>query len=376
MRSSTLADLLRKTWESPVFGDSFNQEVANKTPEVMNQISIIAENFTTMMSEHISAGMPEWDSRQVRTIVNQIMPKAVSFCPALAAGEITNTKNLTAAAIAIGLMYWADQTMDRGDTAMTLAIELYGNAQPTVPQHLSTQVKARLESLQHITTMVDQFALPQDAPFVLPCFRDQVLLNEAKIYRLSADYATVIDKPSFIAEHAESLAQLMTTDAGFPSVSSSLYAIYRRQDPELPQLSEVYNNATMLKLLQICNAVVRLADELGDWRMDAGHKPEWGIFTINLFNQTHPKLVDEFRKLAGITDRMQTEAIQRAFAHFAEDRHAHGEFLMGLFFDHARTFIASVPPNTAKQFELYIRLCKRVLEIGHVNKMGDIQLGS
>lgn len=341
---------------------------------VIQQMTDIAAGFSKEFAAYLTTGMPDRSPAEVQKIVDQIMPKTVTFCPALTAGELDDTPRLTAVALAIGLMYWGDQTMDRGSDTMPLAIQKFGNIPTEVPADKQALVEAQAKTLHGITHKVNQFALPDDAPYALDCFREQVLVREVIIHNLSKAYQQAANKTDFINDHAIELALNMTITAGLPSVSSSLYAIYRQHNDSLPSLSDVYTDETMLNLLQMSNAVVRLADELGDWEMDAGTNPAWGVFTINLFNQTTPALVDEFCTLALITDAAQRKDIHNAFANFTQDRKQHGEFLIDLFFSHARTYIENLPPESVQRFEQYILLCKRVLEIGYVNKVGDITL--
>ena len=159
-------------------------------------------------------------------------------------------------------------------------------------------------------------AKPEDTSLVQACFIDQVLVHEVETQQLSQDFLASGKDPNFIAAHAARLAEIATISAGFPSISSSLYAIYRQHDPALPPLSEVYDNPVITNLLQACNVVVRLWDELGDWKMDSGYDPNKGIFVINPFNEYHPAVIQRFCELAAIHDPAQIAALQQAFAEF------------------------------------------------------------
>lgn len=374
MQSEVLSGLLTETWKSHIFGDAFGEDVLSQKEVVMEQIGAIAVGASKDLAGYITFGMPEWDAAMVQKVVGQIIPKTVGFCPALAAGEVQDLARLQAVSVAIGLMYWGDQTMDRGDEAMPFAIEVFAKEKLVVPDNIRDLVVARSGALGHIEAKIAELARPEDAPYVLACFREQVLLNEVRLHRLSHRYLQATDKDAFLVEHGKSIAQYMTVDAGFPSVSSSLYAIYRQADEALPSLQEVYENKTMVELLQICNSVVRVADELGDWKVDAGQHLDWGVFCINLFNQPHPALLDEFLQLAKLADNQQ---LRTAFVEFHQDKtqhETHGDYIMGVFFDHVKSYIANLSPEIQDKYGLYIRLCKRVLEIGYVNRVGDIAL--
>ncbi|MCA1671782.1 MAG: hypothetical protein LC799_06115, partial [Actinobacteria bacterium] len=238
-------------------------------------------------------------------------------------------------------------------------------------------VQARLSGLRCIERQIGEFAGPEDAPFVLACFREQVLLNETRLHRLSTSYQNSNDQAYFLAVHAEEIARCMVVGAGFPSVSSSLYSIYRWYCPELPPLSAVYAEEALVDLLQVCNSVVRVADELGDWEIDAGHNPAWGSFAINLFNQYQPSLLRAFLDEARFRCGARIETLLRAFAGFREggiDREKHGEYIMDLFFEHGRDRVNHLTRELRRKYHMYLKICKRILEIGYVNKVGDIVL--
>ncbi len=377
MESEILDQLLVETWKSPVFGDSFDEYPSAGTGLALSQVEAVLGVATVELRRYIGQGMPECDEEEVSAIVGQIAPKTVSFCPALAAGELDDTSRLSASATAIGLMYWADQTMDRGDESMPIAIELFGGHGVPVPKKRAKVVHSRLAALSNIEDKINELARPEDIPFVLSCFREQVLLNEVHLHRLSIDYLNANNQGMFLAVHAEEIARSMVVDAGFPSVSSCLYAIYRQHNPDLPSLGEMYAESTLVEMLQICNAVVRVADELGDREIDAGSDPAWGSFAINLFNQAHPSLSRAFLEEAGIRDEVQAESLTEALAEFREgdgDREKYGDYVVDVIFEHARSHINDLPLEIQNTYHLYIKLCKRVLEIGYVNRVGDMAL--
>jgi hypothetical protein len=321
----------------------------------------------------ITAGMPEVPHAAMAKIVtSEIMPKTLAFCPALTVGEVDDPVRLGAVASAVALMYWGDQTMDRGDAAMPQAIELLGGtAQSTDPI-----VQARFKALCGIEQKIRHLARPEDAPYVLACFYDQVLKHEVYLHRLSKDYQAVADKPAFVAEHAVRIAEITTISAGFPSISSSLYAIYRQAQPDLPPLKAVYANSDMTQLLQVCNVVVRLWDELGDWQMDAGHDPSKGLFVINPFNEYNPAMLQRFCELADIRNASHSKALQKAVGEFHHDRQAHTATVLQVLSEHTRSYFANLKPDLVAEYGQYITLCKRVMEIGYVNRIGDIALAA
>lgn len=382
--SSLLDTLIEAAYNGPVFGKdiSFGLHAVGRMPIVKQQIEVISQLFNQELYKTIKMSMPELDDSAIHQVMREIGPKAVCFCPALTIGELTgkeNTEWLADAAIAIGVMYFADQTMDRGDELTVSAIALLCDEKPTVSTKDVSAVQRRLRAFHHIQTHIERLALPEDAPIVLDCFNSQVLHNEVRLHRLSVKYASLSlkEQTDFLSTYASHISELMVIDAGFPSVTSSLYAIYRRNDPTLPTLSDVHNNATISTLLEICNTVVRIADEVGDWESDAGHHPEWGIFSINPFNQYHPEIVSRLCSLAAIQDDETIARIQQAFRGFHtndQTRQEYGTYIVDTFFEHVRIYVTSLPKEIHDTYSQYITLCKRVLEIGSVNTIGDIAL--
>ena len=381
MDNPILRRLLAETWSSPVFGDSFPPEVASEEAGVAatQTIQELARGFSGQLFRYIRPAVADKTDAEVRAIVARITPKTISFCPALTAGELDDPQRLLAVSLAIGLMYWADQTMDRGDMAMPSAIRQLAGQRPKVPRSLQPIVQRQRTALAGIPEQVANFARPEDVAAVLRCFDQQVLLNEVRLDALSRRYLIVsaADQPEFLSKNARAIARYMVIDAGFPSVSSSLYAVYRQHQPTLPPLDEIYATPPLTRLLQICNAVVRVADELGDWQMDAGTDPVWGIFCLNLFNQAHPALLEAFFDWAFLP-ASQRPGSHQAFAAFQNDqtRQTAGDIIMGCFFEHAKAAVRDLPPGIQTRYGRYITLCKRVLEIGYVNRVGDIALGS
>lgn len=382
MQSTILNDLIMAAYSGAVFGPgkSFGLDVLRQMPVVLKQIESIGDIFYTELDVCIRKAMPDWSDSEVRKIMKEIGPKAVSFCPALTAGELTGKDDihrLAAAASAIGVMYFADQSMDRGDETMVAAIEELCGYNPIVSQEDTSKVHSRLAALQHIESNVNNLALTDDAPFVLDCYNKQVLYNEVLLHKLSLEYLQLesTDKQQeFLGRYAEQLAMLMVIDAGFPSVTASLYAIYRQNDSDLLPLSVVHADENILKILRICNTVVRIADEVGDWEIDAGHHPEWGTFSINPFNQYHPAIVFRLCELAYIQDDALVASLQQAFREFhtsKENTERYGKYITDTFFNHIRGYINELPGDVVNMHSRYITLCKRVLEIGSVNIMGD-----
>lgn len=344
------------------------------------QLAAVKAVATAEVVATLKAGMPEESMSRIQDIVErEILPKTLAFCPALTVNErLQDVSRLGAVTAAVSYMYWGDQTMDRGDAAMFSAIQLLNGVSIPAEQDTSL-VRARYKALMAIEVKINQLAKPEDAPFVLACFNDQVLGNEAAMHDLSQQYLDSKRAPTFLAKHARQLADLMTVSAGFPSISSSLYAIYRQHDASLPALPAIYANEHMVNLLQVCNVVVRLWDELGDWEMDSGKYPESGKFVVNPFNQYDPAIIDHFNDLAAIKDQEQRKSMHQAFQNFhnsTKERRSASTYILDTLSRHIRHYIATLPAVTRQEFSQYIELCKRVLEIGYVNHIGDMELAN
>ncbi|HEX6461824.1 MAG TPA: hypothetical protein VFZ58_00940 [Candidatus Saccharimonadales bacterium] len=373
---------LAETWANPVFDDTFPEEkTIERLTWVRRHLGTLALPVALELRSVLSAST-EWSQAAIAKVVEgEVRDKTIAFSAALSVGEIENLQSLRALSVAVGLMYTADQTIDRGDEPMVDAVERWGSHTTShTPNAPKTQ--ARSIMLSHIQNKIDILARPEDAPFVKDCFLQQVLENEALMYRWSREYesSSIPDRQIFLAEHARKLAETTTVNAGFPSISSSLYAIYRQHDTTLPPLSEIYTSQAITNLLQVCNVTARIWDELGDWEMDSGRYPEKGIFVINPFNQYHPATVDRYCELAFITNARQVNAIQHTFANFHHSeaaRQQHTSLILEVLRDHIRQYMAQLKNNTPdvwNKFEHYITLCKRVMEISYVNRMGDIAL--
>lgn len=371
-QSNVLEELIQAAYAGSVFGanNSFPRDALKKIHTIQEQIYAIKLIFTNELSTCIHTAMPQLSAKEIQRILKEIGPKAIAFCPALAAGELAGDENLHrlgAAASAIGIMYFADQSMDRGDIVMAKAIEELQN--PT-GKKLTPELASRVHALQSIQSNIEKLASPEDVPIVLDCFNQQVLYNEVLLYKLSLAYTKTKDKQTFLASHANHLVELMVIDAGFPSVTTSLYAIYRQNDPQLLPLADVHGDNEIKTLLQICNAVVRIADEVGDWEIDAGHHPEWGVFSINPLNQYHPAIVTRFCELAHINNEDIRLSLQQLCRDFHTNPKKYGPQITDILFNHARDYINNLPSHM-QVYSRYILLCKRVLEIGYVNMIGD-----
>jgi hypothetical protein len=135
-------------------------------------------------------------------------------------------------------------------------------------------------------------------------------------------------------------------------------------------------------MLQVCNAVARVADERSDWYMDAGHDPEFGTFSINPFNQPHTALITRLCNLAGIRNARDIASVQKRFVAFEraevdEERDIQGNAITNRFFNQLRMHVAKAEKEVPANYHKYMQLVRRVGEICLVNmEFGDIKMGS
>ncbi len=372
--SERLDELLIATWEDPVFGDTFEKDDPDRLDRVRRQMGAVARTATERFTSHVSEGMRELNEDDIHTLLTEILSKTLAFGPALLEAHIDDIPRLSAEAVAVSIMYLCNQNIGRNDRASEAACMVF--ADPDLYDSLTPTEQLRYLMYRHITDHIKVVARPEDVPYVLPRFYEDVLVNDVRAQQLSRDYLASGRDDDFLGLHARELAEIATIDAGFPSITASLYALLRQHDDSLPRLAEIDANATIRDTLQVCNVIARLLDDIGDWRTDAGDIPGKGEFVINPYSEYHPAFIGRFCELA-FMDEHQTASLQYAFEHFQDSPDAHqehGAYIIETLRLHARTYIANLPAEITHQYATYIDLCKRVLTISYVNRIGDIAL--
>jgi hypothetical protein len=310
-------------------------------------------------------------------VISQIAPKTTAFCAAISVGEIMDLKRLSAAAVAIAISYWADQSMDRGDEAMVVAVRRvtacghHGPLPGTRP--LSWSIQARFAALRCIEQEVRLLTEnSDDIPYVLRAIYQDVLENQALMRDFSRSYAVQPDGHEFWADHAETAARLTIADSGLMSAVTVIYAIYRQHHPELPSLAEIYDQPEIASLVQgPCNAAVRVFDDFGDRQIDEGQHPQWGIFNINVFNQSNPQWLRAFVRNSGITDEAEYTALLAALV---RNDPVDQSYVTQTYVKLLRSRFTSLSQPLWEDYSVFLKLCKRTLEAGFVNSVGDIAL--
>lgn len=380
--NDTRAEAIGLGFESafPVLDTAGHEAISDQTHEIARELG---RQLYGVLRTAFSA--EEASDRRIMEKARAIVPKASVFCPALTAHELPtdeDTKYLTSAALAISLMYAADETMDQGDAAMPLAIfQRYDDAETTIPTELTETVARRTKILEAMEATVQSFTAPEDVDRVTKDYTHLVLLNEARLQVLSNEFLALpeMQKPDFLDRHVVAIGKMAVADAGVQSVVDSLYQGYRRHDPNLPSLDEIYGNGDVQDWMQEANAAARLGDEKGDQPVDAGLHPELGAFSINPFNQHHPLFVETLCRQAHMNQQQITEVTQ-AFETFHKStdnavRDQQAEHVTDVFFKHIHDRSFELRSNLPPKYHKFIDLGMRTLVISVVNmKWGEAKL--
>lgn len=370
-QSRKLVYLLRILWESPVFGDSFPKDGDENS--ALARFDSMYPYFVKTVLPILKQGLPHEDSGRLTSIIEQIAPKSIAFCAAISAGEIQNMEHLSNAAAAISISYWADQSIDRGDPLMLAAVQYLNHKSVENNLAASKEFRPRLDAMRHIKRLASQITrFPDDLPYVLQAIERDVLGNQAEMRLLSHKF---LESPAehFWDAHAKDVAQAMIDCSGLMSAVGIIYAIYRRRKPGLPSLDEIYSHPELMRLVRgTFNSAVRVLDDAGDWETDLGKHVEWGQFNLNIFNQPHPKLLRAFLDYSEISEDhpLHTAALASFALPPSESRVA----VSRLFLTITRQQIATLPASLWEHYTLFLTLCKRTLEAGFVNALGDVLL--
>lgn len=373
-RSQKLSHLLRLMWNNPIFGDSYPLEI--KADQMLAQVDRIYSGFQESFRAALKEGLPDASPNDLDEIVNQVGPKSVAFCASISAGELKDTERLQNAAVAIAVLYWADQSMDRGDDAMVAAVQRVAaetRGMAAASDHIPGAAAFRRAGLRHIERMVRKlYEHPEDTPHILRAIYLDILDNEARVRNLSREYFIAGLSPSFWDEHADEVARKTIVDSGLMSALTLIYSIYRKHDKSLPSLQEVYQDDILMKLVrERFNSAIRVFDDWGDRHIDNAQYPQWGVFNINVFNQPDRRFLERFTFYSGITDTALQGSLMSAFSHATEEDWL---YIARTYAFLLRDSLASLPQPVKVKYEVFLTLCKRTLEAGFVNAVGDIFL--
>jgi hypothetical protein len=301
-------------------------------------------------------------------LTRQIVPKVSAFCAAIAIEA--DTEALTAAATCFAIMYWADSLADRGDVAMTKAIQSLTAAVPEDSMPSQQMVmQARLAALQHLELLLPTLSRPDDTPHLIehPCLA--FLRHGAATRRLSQRYLQM-DPDSFWSAHADEFAMHTITNIQTAGTVALMYALYRQFDPTLPSVATLLNDPQLAQLYSLIDAGQRVFDDAGDWEIDRGGS-DWNGFHLNLFNQPDAAMLFAYLRLAGIVDvQLASNLVHEFQAQTPESRTA----IVRFFAATIRKQVVGLPFEVQHKYARALILFKRIVESGYVNCLGDVAL--
>lgn len=354
-------------WRSSIFGDAFPEVAA---PSLFQQFESIYHKLGTQFTEILTHSMPEAPEALIHDYVLQIAPKTTAFSVAISAGEVEDATLLQQIALIVALNYWADHVLDRGDQAMAEALDHY-LAEPAHPPKGNRTVRARWEGLMAMEAHIRRLALPEDVPLILHYLRHETVAKQVEWHRYSLEYLSHRGLP-WQHTHLRDIVACSIRNSGLITVATIIYAAYRRQDPQLPSLEAICKQPALLPPLQgPCQAVIRVFDDVGDREIDSGALPHWGEFSLNLFNHSDPRLIDEFLFQAGFENSTERQLLGDAFLSTSLLSQVH---IIQSFIKLANEQMGTIPEPLWQRYQIFLTLCKRLLEAGYVNAVGDQML--
>ncbi len=192
---------------------------------------------------------------------------------------------------------------------------------------------------------------------------NQSLTAQASIHDLSVRFfelTSAAAQQDFLAANAETIAHDLVDGAGAPCAAVPLYAMFRKSDPNLPTLEEVYETDELKRLMTIGNVAVRAWDERKDSEDDVDS-------TLNLFNQAHPAVIDEFLNMAEVTDSEIRGKLTQAILGFSSDPGTNGALVADTLSEHLRQYVKNLPEPVKSRHGQFITLFKRTLEAAWVS---------
>ena len=376
MDASKLFTLLHMTWESPVFGDAYPLSIAVGGTTISQRIEQIHALLVARLAPILAEWMQPISPAGINEIIRQVAPKSTAFCAAIAAGEIDDVERLAQVGLSIALVYWADHCMDRGDMAMEQAIlQRAGWFDSHAQGRLAyaPYVDTRMIGLDQLERIIRSFCRPEDAEVLIENVLHEVLCREVRIRELSRLYDPH-QIASFWTMYAHEVAEHSIRNVALVYVSAAIYAIKRVYDPDLLPLKRIFAESAMMRWLYgPASALIRILDDLGDRVIDSGEQPEWGHFTLNIFNQPHPVWIEHFLHIAGIREWRSTQLVTEALCSEGQPNH---NYVFDTFIDLVRTRFEVLPVATYRANQLFLEIGKRVIEAGYVNALGDIALAA
>jgi hypothetical protein len=296
---------------------------------------------------------------------------------------LTDTERLTAAALCLGLLGWGDTFMDQGDVATEVAVRSLLEEHNALPPELAfwptgirreqsgaasrRLVQARLTALHRFAPQIAYLSHPEDARILLhaPCLN--FLGHSLGVRMLSQEYLR--DKSDvFWERYAEAYAKHSILNIQIVGMCGLYYTLYRIEDPSLPSLAAIMGEPRLILYLdRLANAAIRVFDDLGDRKVDAG-ATRWNQFTLNLFNARNPGFTRTFFQFAGVNDDRRIETAVEALQ---SDSPEGDQAVVRLFIDLLREGLEDLPKELKSRYGAFITTAKRFIETGYANAMGD-----
>jgi hypothetical protein len=365
-QTTKLRFLLRSLWQSPLFGDSFPPM---DEQAFLLQFQSMVPAFVEKLVPVLRVGLPDATDEEIDDLVGQLTPKSLAFCAGIAAGEIEDTERLLQAALIMALVYWVDQSMDRGDEMMLLAVQ---RMEHSGSFDLPVPALSRWNVLQHMQALIRQVVQdPQDTPYAMQAILE-VLKAEARMREFSKNLQG--------SQHPEKFWQIYSQDvvknsilSGLMTVTTLIYSLYHQSYPSLPSLSEALSCPILTRLIDTTlNAAVRVFDDAGDWKIDAGLHREWGIFTINLFNQANETFYAQFLESSGL--KPEDQFYRQTEDAFHQPLATRRVAVVKIYVELVRHQVVSIPESVYKKYEIFLTVLRRVMEAALVTMAGDIFL--
>jgi hypothetical protein len=117
---------------------------------------------------------------------------------------------------------------------------------------------------------------------------------------------------------------------------------------------------------------VRVFDDAGDWKIDAGLHREWGIFTINLFNQANETFYAQFLESSGL--KPEDQFYRQTEDAFHQPLATRRVAVVKIYVELVRHQVVSIPESVYKKYEIFLTVLRRVMEAALVTMAGDIFL--
>ena len=290
--SPKVQQLVTLVQKSPLFGEAYD---AVTRDELILKTHALYQRLSLLLRETIAPGMPEADDEVLDEIVVTIAPRVVTFCAVMAVEE-PDLDRLCSIALGFALLYWADHLLDQDDEGMNRAIQAWIVGADTCLDINHPTTITRLTVLQTIDTILTQISLPDDSPWLREHSFKQFLYHSQALHDLCIIHAQT-ESTIFWETYTDIFVRHTTRSIQLPGTIAMVYALYRRRNPSLPSLANLFADPHLMPILEtLGNMVLRVFDDAGDQAKDAA------VGTLNLFTHAHPEMLIQLWEDAGLID--------------------------------------------------------------------------